>query len=269
MSAATPLHPRLLLLLALLLVAPLCQGQSLGLAPGQVSMTFKPGVPFEFELNVVNYGQTAVEMHVQITDLWYNQKNEKTFDPPGTSPRSAANWIQFVPEKFRVAPKGTQKMRAIVTPPPVAEGGYYATLFVESQPLPTDKKTPEGGAVFTNMRLGCLVLLTAEKTQKYNVSVGDLSVTPPSGSHELVARFNVDNQSNAHIFAVPRLAILDAGRKLVAKSQAEQKRYFPGQKDAMEVKWAGSLPAGDYTVVLTVVYADQHVDAREARFRVP
>src|SRR6476659_1231768 len=80
--------------------------QSLGLAPAQVVETFKPGVPFQFDLSTVNSGDTAVDMHVEITDLWYDEKNEKVFSSPGTSPRSAANWIQFVPDHFQVAPNG-------------------------------------------------------------------------------------------------------------------------------------------------------------------
>src|SRR5215469_6878078 len=88
-------------------------GQSLGLAPAQVVQTFKPGVPFEFELSTVNNGENPVEMNVEITDFWYNDKNEKVFSAPGTSPRSAANWIQFVPEHFNVAAHSAQQMKAI------------------------------------------------------------------------------------------------------------------------------------------------------------
>src|SRR5215475_6657093 len=108
--------------------------QTLGLAPAQVVETFKPGVPFQFDLSTVNSGDTPVDMHVEITDFWYDEKNEKVFSSPGTSPRSAANWIQFVPDHFEVAAHGSQKMKAIITPPADARGGYYAVLFVQSKP---------------------------------------------------------------------------------------------------------------------------------------
>src|SRR5262249_48880086 len=108
------------------------RAQSLGLAPAQVVEKVKPGVPFQFDLSTVNSGDTPVDMHVEITDFWYNEKNEKVFSSPGTSPRSAANWIQFVPDHFEVGAHGTQKMKAIVTPPADARGGYYAVLFVQS-----------------------------------------------------------------------------------------------------------------------------------------
>src|SRR5437660_1225773 len=87
------------------------RAQSLGLAPAQVVEKFKPGVPFQFDLSTVNSGDTPVDMHVEITDFWYDEKNEKVFSSPGTSPRSAANWIQFVPDHFEVGPNGTQRVR--------------------------------------------------------------------------------------------------------------------------------------------------------------
>lgn len=242
--------------------------QSIGLAPAQIVTDFKPGVPFDYELNVANNSNEAVELHVQITDFWYNDKNEKIFTAPGTSPRSAANWIQFVPEKFQVAGGGTQKMKAIITPPVDARGGYYAVLFVESKPVATNKQTDDGKRIFTNMRLGCLVLLTAKDSAAYNVSVNELKLTPPSNNQSLRLSFFVDNESNTHIFPVARLAILNPEHKLVGKSESEIKRFLPGQKDEMKVDWNGDLPSGEYTAVLSLVYGNQ-VETRQVAFTVP
>jgi hypothetical protein len=238
----------------------LAHAQSLGLAPAQVVQTFKPGVPFEIELTTANNGDAPVEMSVEITDFWYNDKNEKVFNAPGTSPRSAANWIQFVPEHFNVAAHGSQKMRAIVTPPSDAKGGYYAVLFVKSKPQLSFDKSTDGKSVFTNMRIGCLVLLEAQKTEQYKMSVSDLKITPPSENHGLQLSFDIANQGNTHIFPLPRLAILDSHHKLVAKAEADPKRFLPGQKDSMHVDWAGALDPGKYTAVLTIAYGENSID---------
>src|ERR1700749_2401520 len=194
----------------------LAHAQSLGLAPAQVVEKFKPGVPFEFDLSTVNTGETPVDMSVEITDFWYDEKNEKTFTSPGTSPRSAANWIQFVPDHFEVGAHGTQKMKAIVTPPMDAKGGYYATLFVQSKPQLSFPKN-DGKGVFTSMRIGCLVLLRAESTEDYKIELSNVKLTPPAESHGLDVNFDLLNASNTHVFPMARLAVLDANRKLVAK----------------------------------------------------
>jgi len=236
--------------------------QSLGLAPAQVVEKFKPGVPFEFDLTTANSGDAPVEMSVEITDFWYNDKGEKTFGAPGTSPRSAANWIQFVPERFDVAAHGSQKMRAIVTPPTDAKGGYYAVLFVKSKPQLSFDKTKDGKSVFTNMRIGCLVLLSAENTEDVKIDVSDLKLTPPSTNHSLELSFMIENQGNTHVFPLPRLAILDANHKLVAKAESDMKRYLPGQKEPMHVDWSGTLDPGNYTVVLTISYGEDRIETK-------
>jgi len=255
-------------LLTITVAAIPCAAQSIGLSPAQLVENFKPGVPFEQELTVQNYGSDTVELHVQITDFWYNEKNEKLFDTPGSQPRSAANWIQFVPEKFQVGPHASQKLKAIITPPANASGGYYAVLFVESTPIKTNKVTDDGRAVFTNMRIGCLVLLNAAKTEKFQVTVDDLKLTPPTDHGDLTLRFDVNNQSNTHIFPLARLSIFDPQHKLAAKAEGEMKRFLPGQKDSMQVGWSGTLPAGTYTAVLTLVFGD-HVETHEVAFHVP
>ncbi len=257
----------ILFLLSIAAWPPVTSAQSLGLAPGEVREKFKPGVPFEFSLATTNESGNPVEMSVQITDLWYNEKNEKIFSTPGSSPRSAANWIQFVPERFLVPPHGTQKMKAIVTPPRDAKGGYYAVLFVQSKPELSFTKT-DGQGVFTNMRLGCLVLLAAEKTEDLKIELSNVTLTPPSSTHGLSLVFDLHNAGNTHLFPIARLAVLNSQKKLVAKAQSLEKRFLPGQKDSMQVSWDGTLPAGDYIAVLTVAYGEDRIETQQIPFSV-
>jgi len=248
-------------------LAGLCRAQSLGLAPAQVVEKFKPGVPFQFDLSTVNTGDTPVDMHVEITDFWYNEKNEKVFSSPGSSPRSAANWIQFVPDHFEVGPHGTQKMKAIVTPPADAHGGYYAVLFVQSKPQLSFPKS-DGKGVFTSMRIGCLVLLRAEETEDYKIELSNVKLAPPTETHGLSVDFDLLNASNTHVFPVARVAVLDANRKLAAKAESEEKRFLPGQKNSMHVEWAGKLPVGNYTAVITVAYGEDRIETQQVAFNV-
>jgi hypothetical protein len=264
----TKRHLYLFAALIVFAIGPQGHTQSLGLAPAQVVEKFKPGVPFEFDLSTVNTGETPVDMGVEITDFWYDEKNEKVFSSPGTSPRSAANWIQFVPDRFEVGPHGTQKMKAIVTPPSDAKGGYYATLFVQSKPQLSFSKE-NGKGVFTSMRIGCLVLLKAESTEDYKIELSNVKLTPPAETHGLSLDFDLLNSSNTHVFPVARVAVLDANRKMVAKAESNEKRFLPGQKNSMHVDWAGKLPAGNYNAILTVAYGEDHIETQQIAFSVP
>ncbi len=240
--------------------------QSLALVPAEVRYRFKPGRPFQFDLSVSNDGGTPVFMRVTVTDLWYNEKNEKLFGPPGSSPRSATNWIEFVPRRFSVPAQATSKVKVIVTPPLQVSGGYYAVIFAESKPELAQVATTERKAVYTNIRLGSLILLSAENTEQYAVAVSDAQFTPPEANHTMKLDFQVSNDSNTHIFPETRVAILNSRQELIAKAEGEIKRFLPQQKDRLSVSWGGTLPAGSYTAILTVVYGEDKIYTQEFPF---
>jgi hypothetical protein len=239
-----------------------------GLTPAMVLETFRPGQPFQIELSVTNGGATPALMRGVTMDFWYNEKNEKIFSPPGTQPHSASNWIEFVPRVFTVPKQGSAKVKMIVTPPANAQGSYYSAAFVESKPELTRNATAESKAVFTNVRLGALILLSAEKTESYKLEVSDVRFSPPGPNQELNIDLLLDNLSNTHVFPRPQLAIVNGARGLVAKADGEIKRFLPGQRDRLSVTWGGDLTPGGYTAILTMIYGENRIYTQEFPFRV-
>jgi hypothetical protein len=242
----------------LAVVSPV-SGQSLGLTPAEIRATFKPQQVMQFELNVSNDSDTPVAMRGSVMDLWYDPAtNLKKFGTPGTLPHSAANWIAFVPPTFTVPAHGTGKVKVVVTPPADATGGSYAVLFVESKPE-LAQATPEGKPIYTNLRLGALVLLSAAGSEDYRIAVTDPRLTPPTANRNLELNVDLANQGNVHVFPEARLTIMNATKQVVGRIEGEIRRFFPGQKDSLKLTWAGDLPAGDYTAILTVSYGDNKV----------
>ena len=119
------------------------------------------------------------------------------------------------------------------------------------------------------MRIGCLVLLNAEHTEDQRIELSDLKLAAPTENQNLDLSFNVVNSGNTHVFPLPRLAVLDPQHKLVAKAEGDAKRFLPGQKDSMHVSWAGTLPAGEYSAVLTLAYGEDKIETRQVPFHVP
>ena len=237
-----------------IVVSPLA-AQSLGLTPAEIRATFKPQQVLQFELNVSNAGDTPIPMRASVMDLWYDpQTNEKVFGAPGTLSHSASNWIVLVPPTLIVPAHGTGKVKVVITPPATASGGSYAVLFVESKPELARGGASDAKPIYANMRLGALVLLTAGGTEDYRIEVTEPSLTAPTVNRNLELIFNLANHSNAHIFPEARLAILNASQQVVARTEAEIRRFFPSQKDSVKLTWAGNLPPGDYTAILTVSY---------------
>ncbi len=256
-------------ILCLGIISTPVSGQSLALAPAEVQYRFKPGQPFQFDLFVSNDGSSPVVMQVSVTDLWYNDRNEKLFGPPGSSPRSAANWIECVPRRFVAPAHGSGKVRVVVTPPFHVSGGYYAVVFVESKPELVQAATAERKAVYANIRMGSLLLLSAENTEETRIDVSDVRFTPPSATGTLKADFLVWNQGNTHVFPNARIAVLNSQHTLIAATEGEIKRYLPQQKDRLSVAWAGTLPPGYYTTILSVVYGEGKIYTQEFPFALP
>jgi hypothetical protein len=246
------------LLWGLALARP-CAAQSLGLTPAEIRATFKPQQVLQFDLNLSNDSDTPVAMRGSVMDLWYDPTtNLKTFGTPGTLPHSAANWVTFVPPTFSVPAHGSGKVKVMVTPPAGATGGSYAVLFVESKPALVEA-TAEGKPIYTNLRLGALMLLSAAGSEDYRVAITDTRLTPPTASRNLELAFDLANLSNVHVFPESHLTIVNARKQVVARADGEIRRFFPGQKDSLKLTWAGELPAGDYAAVLTVSYGDNKV----------
>ena len=246
------------------IVASPLAAQSLGLAPAEVRTTFKPQQVLQFDLNVSNDGDTPIPMRASVMDLWYDQKtNEKVFGVPGTLPHSASNWIAFVPPTFTVPAHGTGKVKVVITPPAEAAGGSYAVLFVESKPELAAGGAADEKPIYANMRLGALILLAAEGTEDYRIEISEPRLTPPAGNQNLELTFTLANNGNAHIFPEARLAIMSASKQVVARTEVEGRRFFPGQKDSLKLTWAGTLPPGDYTVLLTISYGKNKVYTQE------
>ena len=159
-------------------------------------------------------------------------------------------------------------MQVIITPPLHVAGGYYAVVFAESKPELTEASTADRKPVYTNMRLGSLILLSAENTEDYGVDVSDTQFTAPTANHPMKFDFLLFNKSNTHIFPETRVAILNSSHELVAQSEGEAKRFLPQQKDRLSVSWAGTLPPGNYTAILTVPYGPDRIYTEEFPFSV-
>ncbi len=259
----------LALLLLCLAAVPSLRAQGFGLAPGTVDLKFTPGEPVAFDLTFTNGSNAAIEMHASVTDWGFDEKGDKTFPPAGTLPRSAATWVELVPQQFTVGPGAAGKIRVVITPPPKSSGGFYCVVFAESKPVLAKAATEqEKGSVYANFRLGTLVMLAADKTQEYRLEVAAPKITLPTATKPLSVEVALANQGNVHVFPRGEMAILGANRKMVAHVVADQIRLLPEQKGHLSLSWAGEFAPGSYTALVTVIYGDNKLNTQEVPFTV-
>ena len=241
---------------------------TVGLAPAMIVKDFVPGKPLEFEVVVSNALASPVSMHSQVRDWWYDKNNQKTFDEPGSHSNSAANWIQVVPEQVDITAQTSQKVKVLVTPPSKAVGGYYCVIFFESRPVATGQNTAEGKPIFTNFRLGTLVMLNAKGTEHFEIKVTAKTFEPPGPNRTLNLEFTLQNLGNSHTFPRVELSMLNEKKQLMGKADGEYKRFLPEQSDRLKINWGGSLSPGKYTAVLTVLYGRNQVYTEDFPFEV-
>ena len=228
------------------------QQQSLGLTPALVDANVKRGLTYTQNFTVVNNTTTRLRFHCSVSDYWYDEHNSKLLGRPGTLPRSASLWVQFAPEEVIVEPNNSTTIRAIISVPKDAAGGYYTIPFFEGEPVekPTEQKA---GANFA-VRLGGLLMLATEGASDYSVEIKSGKVQPPSGSSELEIQLDIHNQGSSHVRLRGMFAILDSAGKLVGRGRNEEKAYLPGQRDTYKAAWGDELPLGHYTAVVTLTY---------------
>src|SRR5206468_274358 len=100
------------------------QGQSLSITPVYVDATVKRGTTYEKTFTISNKSATRLHLRCSMGDFWYGDHNERIDGPPGTLPHSASNWVQFSPSEIDIEPDGSAAVRAVISVPASAAGGY-------------------------------------------------------------------------------------------------------------------------------------------------
>ena len=206
-------------------------------------------------------------MRTSVTDLWYSESNEKTFGPAGWSPHCGPRLDQFVPRVATLDARASAKLTQFVAPPAVVRGGYYAVVFVESKP---ELATRDDGAqpVYTNIRLGALILLTAEGTEKYDVHLRQSVLAPPTAAENL--KLASGSRTTATRTSSRRPRSPSSAAKAAGREGRRAREAIPSRAVRHDdVDLERQAAAGDYEGVLTVVYGGTRVETRSLPFSVP
>lgn len=257
------MNRRLLFFFASACVALLCsidnsvRAQSLGLTPAIMDSTVKRGGTYTNTFTLSNGTNTRLRVRCSVSDYWYDEHNQTITGRAGTLPRSASLWVQFTPSEFIIEPRSSGSVRAIITVPPGAAGGYYVRPVFDTEDADASARAPQaaGTAQATmKLRFEGLLLFTTEDATEYNVEIMAGQIAAPTASSPLEMNLDVRNRSTAHARVRGVYALLDASGKLAGRGKIDERRYMPGQRDSFKTAWAGELAPGHYTVLVTLSY---------------
>ena len=232
---------------------------SVAVNPVSIDAKVKRGASYTQTFTLTNNTTTRLRFQCSVKDIWYDERNNRITGEPGTLPRSASRWVQFVPAEVIVEPRSSTAVKAIITVPDTAAGGYYSMPVFEAMPVAqtVGVSAPSQGSTATasiGVRFRGLMMVTTVDASEYNVEILGGRISPPSSSTELIIDLDLLNRSTAHVRVRGAFAILNSSGKLVGRGTIQEKRYLPGQRNALRTGWAGELPAGKYTAIITLSY---------------
>lgn len=235
----------------------IAQAQTLGISPVYIDAKVKRGATYDNAFTIANNTGTRLRFHFSVSDYWYDENNVRVEGRPGSLPRSASLWVQFSPTELVIEPGNSGTVKAIISVPRTAAGGYYTSPIFEAEaadkPAAADQKAGTMSASIV-IRVSGLIMLTTDDNAEYFVEVLGGQITPPTQLSELQIHLDMRNRSTAHAHLRGVLAIFDSSGKLAGRGKIEQKRYMPGQRDMLNAPWAGELAPGHYTAVITLSY---------------
>jgi len=241
-------------------IAAQAQQNSVAIAPASIDAKVKRGASYTQNFTLNNNTANRLSFKVSVEDVWYDEANKRTSGRAGTLPRSASLWVQFFPSEIVVEPRSSSVVKAIITVPQTAAGGYYAVPVFEAMPAEpaiVNAALPQGSSTATatiGVRFRGLMMLTTLDAAEYHVEIIGGQISPPSASTELAIQLDVLNRSTAHVSVRGAFAILNSSGALAGRGSIQEKRYLPDQQKLLQTGWAGELSPGKYTSVITLSY---------------
>lgn len=233
---------------------------SIAIMPASVDAKIKGGSSYTQNFTLVNGTGVRLKFNCSVGDFWYDSENKRVNGRPGTLPRSASAWVQFSPAQIVIEPNSSAVVKAIVTVPQGVSGSYFTMPIFEASPaekpnlIEPAAKTDNTATAAIGIRFRGLMMFTTEGNSEYKVEIMGGRILPPTTSSELEMQLDLFNRGSAHANLRGAFAVLNSSGALVGRGKTEEKRYLPGQRNVLRGAWAGELPTGSYTCVITLSY---------------
>lgn len=213
------------------------------LEEGKVTLEIRPGENIAKTIIVHNTSNKEFKVKAYWEDFIYQPPFDgtKKFFPSGSNPQSAGSWVGFSPRDFVLPPFVKKDISYVINVPEHIQGGYYGVLFVEK--AAEESKDIRGLNIVS--RVGCLFfLVSANKNKK--AELGDFTIEAGQVKAALM------NQGDVVLIPDGTFYMMNTGALVVDRGSIN-KVYLPaGQKADYGFNFNKDLPAGRYTLVLTL-----------------
>jgi len=225
----------------------------LTLAPGVVQVEVAPGKSQTFRLKVYNQSAKPMPLRTYAWDYWYGDSGRQV-SPPGTTPRSAAAWVEMVPRSVVAAPKAWTEFLGTVSAPADASGGYLATLFVATD---TQQSSDAQVRAMAASRIGAVLMVHVEGTGTYGLDIGDPTFHAPTETAPATITLTAHNTGTVQVPVSLKLAVRGTDGEVLGSVTSDTVHWaLPGETITVAATWSTPMAPGAYQVVGAVFYGD-------------
>lgn len=212
-----------------------------------------PGSTKSEVISVFNKGNDTVEVETKLLDWFYDKDGNVVFRPPGTLKLSCAEWIDISPKMLTIPPGENRQFSITLRVPDDAIGGHNAIIFFKSAPIKDKEADIKGSSIRIVGEIGSAIYHEVEGRVNKIASIKSFNVSKPGRNKPLEVKYQIKNEGNASIKFKGIVSIVgkDGAMYGTAESQKE-KGTLPGDLRDDAIKWFGSIPKGEYSVILTV-----------------
>ena len=212
-----------------------------------------PGTAGSETLSIKNDGNSSIAINITLHDWGFDENNMVAVKDPGTTPYSCASWIDISPKEILIEANKRKEVIITVRVPEDAVGGHYAALAIEAIPPKAFSHEGLGSKIMT--RIISLLLQETEGRTNKTASVISFDVVEPKKDKPLLVSYQFKNEGNTYLAFEGTVNIIDKKGNLFGKTQSKKRiGTFPGDTKADRIEWFGSLPKGEYDLVLTVKF---------------
>jgi hypothetical protein len=175
------------------------------------------------------------------------------------APTGATTWLTYSTAVLDLsAGEHVKRSFTVTVPDDAGPGEYISSLVLEND----DPIRSDGGVAFDQIvRQAIAVVITVPGARSPELRLGE-------AQHEVVAgrsmvKIAVDNSGNVRLKLLVEFVLRDATRTEISRAAFQMDTFYAHTDTFVAVPLAALLPAGRYTVELTLADAAQGIDATE------
>jgi len=229
---------RLLAFFAAVLIAASAHAGALSVSPSVVMLRGSLGQSTTQRLRIENSTASPFTFRMEAQDVVV-RNGKRAFAVAGATPGSIAATAVFSQNSVTVRPGEKAYVSVTFTLPPQTSCRAVIALFRATESV-------------QHVLASIGTLMTFATGDVVAVDSGDVRVTPQSNATNTAFAQPLVNRGTDPVLARGVVALLDAGGKLVGKSELVPVRLLPSEHNEIRGEYAGDLRPGRYRVLLTM-----------------